>query len=46
MKLYNEAVTLALENNMISLAKQYADKPMSNNQKKKLWLQVIIFTQN
>ena len=40
MGLYNEAVNLALENKLIYIAKLYANKPNSDELKKKLWLQV------
>lgn len=43
MGLYNEAVTLALENNEIQVAMAYADKPKNNEDlKKKLWLQIAV----
>lgn len=41
MKLYDEAVDLALENNVINVAKIYANKPESEDARKKLWLKVI-----
>lgn len=40
MGLYTEAVTLALDNNNIEIAKSYANKPENDDLKKKLWLQV------
>ena len=42
MGLYTEAVTLALDNNNIDIAKSYANKPENDDLKKKLWLQVFI----
>lgn len=42
MGLYNEAVTLALENNEIEVAKIYAEKPENEDLKKKLWLQIAV----
>jgi len=41
MGLYTEAVTLALDNNNIEIAKSYANKPENDDLKKKLWLQVF-----
>lgn len=41
MGLYVEAVTLALDNNNIEIAKSYANKPENDDLKKKLWLQVL-----
>ena len=46
MGLYSDAVSLALDNNMIEDAKDLASKPEGSSQevedlKKKLWLQVI-----
>ena len=41
MGLYTEAVTLALDNNNIEIAKSYANKPENDDLKKKLWLQVL-----
>lgn len=38
MYLYAEAVSLALENNKEELAKEYADKPDYEDERKKLWI--------
>ena len=38
MGLFNEAVTLALNHNLIDMAKIYANKPFNEEIKKKLWL--------
>lgn len=46
MGLYTEAVTLALDNNNIDIAKSYANKPENDDLKKKLWLQVFFFNFN
>ena len=41
MGLFHEAVTLALNHNLIDMAKIYANKPFNEEMKKKLWLQVF-----
>ena len=46
MGLYTEAVTLALDNNNIDIAKSYANKPENDDLKKKLWLQVFFLNSN
>ena len=40
MGLYTEAVKLALRDNHLDLAKDYARKPKDEDQQKKLWLQI------
>jgi len=45
MRMYSEAVQLALDNNMIKEAKEFADKPKDYENldlKKKLWLQIAV----
>lgn len=42
MGLFHEAVTLALNHNLIDMAKIYANKPFNEEVKKKLWLQIAI----
>ncbi|EGR34772.1 vacuolar sorting protein, putative [Ichthyophthirius multifiliis] len=42
MGMYSEAVELALKTNHIQLAKQYADKPINIDCRKKLWLNIAI----
>lgn len=42
MGLFAEAVTLALESNNIDIAQNYANLPESDDQKKKLWMQIAI----
>lgn len=41
MGLYNEAVKEALANNNIETAEEYANKPESEENKKKLWLEIV-----
>ena len=41
MGLYNEAVKEALANNSIEIAEEYANKPESEENKKKLWLEIV-----
>jgi len=40
MYLYSKAVSLALENNKEDLAKEYADKPDYEDERKKLWIEI------
>jgi hypothetical protein len=41
MKMYEEAVDLALQNSDLDLAKLYAAAPEDSSQKKRLWLKII-----
>ena len=40
MYLYSEAVSLALETNKEELAKEYAEKPDYEDERKKLWIDI------
>lgn len=40
MYLYGEAVALALEHNKEDLAKEYADRPEYEDERKKLWIEI------
>ncbi len=43
MGLYKEAISLALRNNKLDIAKTLALKPESEDVRKKMWLKVIFF---